>query len=202
MPGGKRAGGFLDDETLGHATDGACVPDKFIRQAQAQRGGADVLLQMRVQLFVGAVHHERLDALGGFEAGDHAAAEDGFAGQGFAGIFGQVAEKAFRTDAALGVLHDQADAAADLRSLHFKAEQLVAVEQVVERHGHGGIPAHLVGAFGLVNVEHEIRLNAAAGALVVGVAFDHMVSQRTGKAVQGHAVHNFVGFVGRVGDSV
>ena len=202
LPSGKGAGGFLNDETLGHAADSGGVPDKFIRQAEAEGGGADVLLQMRVQLFVRTIHHEGLDALGGLESRDHAAAENRFAGQAFARALGQVAKESFGPHPALRVLNDKADAAADLRGLHLKTQEFVAVEKVVQRHGYGGITAHLVGTFGLVNVKHQIRLDAAAGSLAEGVALDHMISERTGKAVEAYAINDLVGLVGRVGHAV
>ena len=157
---------------------------------------------MRVQLFVWTIHHKRLDALGGLESRNHAAAENCFAGQAFARALGQVAKESLGPHPALRVLNDKADAAADLRGLHLKAQEFVAVEEVVERHGHGGITAHLVGAFGLVNVQHQIRLDAAAGALAKGVALDHMIGERAGVTVKRHTVHNLVELVGRVGHTV
>ena len=127
LPRGEGSGGFLHDESLRDPANSGGVPDEFVGQAEAQGGGADVLLEVRVQLLVGAVHHKRLDAFSGLEARDHAAAKNSFAGQTFAALLGEVAKEALGPGGARGVLHDQPDAAADLGRLHLEAKKLVAV---------------------------------------------------------------------------
>ena len=131
LAGGKASCRLLNDETLRHTADGRSVPNKFVRQTQADGRCADVLLQMLVELLVRPIHYEGLDILRVLHARNQSASENAFAGQVAVAVLAEVAKESLRADVPRGVFDDEADAAASLCRHHLKAKKFVPIQNAV-----------------------------------------------------------------------